>query len=450
MRKLLLTLLLLASSGLVAANPLQDYAYQAELNPAGQPLQRVELPLGVILQATQTNLGDIAVFNQDGKALPHAIARARGATLDHQRSLPFHEFSQFQRQNPKTVTTREQNQQEGSIYELETTETVSVQSERKVYLIELSTDSDSPDLDRLELRWTHEPANQMLRLKVEAGNDLDSMRVIKGQTTLTNQQTDDLTWRSIRGIPRQQKYLRLTPDASVSRFELHEVTGFWQEKLPVPDLTHTIDTVLTRHDDGEYYHFSMPSNVRPISLRIIPAESHSIVSGDLYGSMDNFDKRYRLYSNFRHHNIDSSEVKPSKPIKLGRRNIDKAWIRFSHEVSAPPEVELTYAQYELIFLGDDNGPYHLAWGNHEAQGNGNRLTALLQDSLPEAQQRSTLVTLRQAEDAGGEERLAPKAELPWQKWTLWALLILAGLVAMRMAIRLYREMNTTENAGSDA
>ena len=439
MRNLSLAVLLLFHSSGIAANQLQDYAYQAELNPADQALQRVELPLNIILQVTQSDLGDVAVFNRDGKPVPYAITRAQDKTLDHQRNLPFHEFSQFQRQNSKTVTTREQNQQDGS--ELETTQTVPVQSERKVYLIELADEADAARFDRVELNWRHEPANQMLRLKVEVGNDLDSMRVIKGNTTLTNQQSDDLSWRSIAGIPRQQKYLRLTPDDSVSQFELHRVTGFWQEKQAAPQLSYRIKTELTRHDEGEFYHFTMPSQVHPRSLRIIPADSHSIVSGDLYASHSDFDKRYRLRSGFRQHNIEGDEVKPSEPIKLRRQRLDDLWIKLSHDVSSPPRVELNYAQYELIFLGDGQEPYFLAWGNHEAGGKQDRLTAVLQDSLAEAQRRGSLVTLRQPEDAGGKGRLAPEPKLPWKKWTLWALLILAAIIAMRMAIGLYREMN---------
>ncbi|MCP4390443.1 MAG: DUF3999 domain-containing protein, partial [Gammaproteobacteria bacterium] len=35
------------------------------------------------------------------------------------------------------------------------------------------------------------------------------------------------------------------------------------------------------------------------------------------------------------------------------------------------------------------------------------------------------------------------ATLPWKKWLLWALLVMAALVTGRMAFRLYREMNSS-------
>ena len=54
--------------------------------------------------------------------------------------------------------------------------------------------------------------------------------------------------------------------------------------------------------------------------------------------------------------------------------------------------------------------------------------------------------LGSTETAGGATRLNPQATLPWQKWLLWALLVLAALITGRlitgrMAYHLYREMN---------
>jgi len=108
-----------------------DFAYQASLSEVGQPLQRVPLPLEIILDLTRADLGDIAVFNAQGKQQVHTIMRAPEPVQEISRTLLFHEFSRFMRQHSKTVTTREQNQQAGSLSELETTETVPVQTLRK-------------------------------------------------------------------------------------------------------------------------------------------------------------------------------------------------------------------------------------------------------------------------------------------------------------------------------
>jgi len=41
----------------------------------------------------------------------------------------------------------------------------------------------------------------------------------------------------------------------------------------------------------------------------------------------------------------------------------------------------------------------------------------------------------------GVSRLAPLPTLPWKKWLLWSLLVLASIITGRMAFKLYREMS---------
>lgn len=102
---------------------------------------------------------------------------------------------------------------------------------------------------------------------------------------------------------------------------------------------------------------------------------------------------------------------------------------------------MRYPRYEVLFLGDGNGPYRLAWGNHAQQIVTAALSDLLDGHLEDIQQRGVLVQLGSTEKAGGETRLSPQATLPWKTWLLWALLVLAALVTGGMAYRLYREMN---------
>jgi hypothetical protein len=442
MRRLLYPCLLIFLIGPVrAATSQQDYAYQALLSETDQPLQRIELPLDVMLALTNANLSDLAVFNVHGKQQPHAVMRTPAAVSEHTLVLPFHEFSSFQRQNSKTVTRREQSQQAGSISELRTTETIAVESVRKDYLIELAPDADTPEFERIELQWVHEPAGQLLELKVEVGNELDNLRVIKQRKNLTNQSSDDNAWRSIDDIPRNHKYMRLSPVNAVTRFELQQVHGHYRKTGQVPGLTHQIEPSLSQQEQGEFYFFEFPSAVRAETMRIIPSTPHSVIKGDLYAGNAEFDTRQRIYSGFSQHNIDDDEVKPSKPIRLTRRNLDKAWFSINPGATSPPLVELNYPQYEVIFLGDDNGPYTLAWGNYENKVAVTDLAGLVEGNLQQAQRRSALVSLVKIQVSGGTARLTAPTELPWQKWLLWSLLLAAALVTGKMSFSLYREMN---------
>ena len=74
-------------------------------------MQRIALPLDILLDLTRADLADLAVFNASGKALPHALTRARATEQRHTRDLPFYEFSSYLQQRSKTITTREQDRQ---------------------------------------------------------------------------------------------------------------------------------------------------------------------------------------------------------------------------------------------------------------------------------------------------------------------------------------------------
>jgi len=434
-------LLLFLTGPAGAATSQQDYVYQALLGESDQPLQRIELPLDVMLALTNANLSDLAVFNEHGKQLPHAVMRTPEAVSEHTLVLPFHEFSSFQRQNSKIVTRREQSQQAGSISELRTTETIAVESVRKDYLIELAPAADAPAFDRIELQWAHEPAGQLLELKVEVGNELDNLSVIKQRKTLTNQASEDNAWRSIDDIPHNQIYMRLSPINAVTRFELQQVRGHYRKSEQAPGLTHQKKPSLIQQEQGEFYFFEFPSEVNAESMRIIPSTPHSVIKGDLYAGSAEFDTRQRIYSGFRQHNIDDDEVRPSKPIKLPRRNLDKVWFSMNPGSTTPPLVELNYPQYEVIFLGDNYGPYTLAWGNYENKVAVTDLAGLIEGNLQQAQRRSALVSLVTIQESGGIARLTAPTELPWQKWLLWSLLLAAALVTGKMSFSLYREMN---------
>lgn len=441
-KKLVALILLTLAAPVKAETSLQDYAYQARLSDSDQALQRVVLPIDVIINLTHSDLSDLAVFNISGKQLPHAITRTPKTVIEHNSQLAFHEFDRFLQQNSKTVTTREQTQQADSLTELQTTETIAVQSLRKDYLIELSVNDKTPNFDRIELTWAHEPAGQILEVRVEVGNELDKLRVIKSRKSLTNQESKDHNWRSIKGIPRNQKYLRLTPVNDVTSFELQNVIGHYREIKDAPVVTYQLDPETSQQDGVQFYTFEFPSMVWAEAIRIVPTEANQVINGDLFAIWGKDETRKPIRTGYRQHNISTDDVKPSKPIGLPRRSYQSIWFTSRAELAEPPSVELIYPQYELIFLGDDIGPYTLTWGNFEGNGEKIDLKGILKGDLKQAQQRGALVTLDSIRESGGPTRLAPQPTLPWKKWLLWTLLILAAIVTGRMAFRLYRELNS--------
>ncbi len=424
-----------------SASKLQDYAYQALLSENDQPLQRVSLPVEVLKNLTRADMSDLAVFNVDGKRLPHAVIATPDRVTERELELPFHEFDRFLKQRSKTVTTREQNRRDDAISESATTETLPVRSVRKVYLIELKPDQGGHKFERIELQWSHQPASQMLEVRVEAGDEIDRLRSIDSRKSLTNLESSDLEWRSIGGIPANNRYLRLTPINDVTAFELQKATGIYRETSPAPRLASPVELEISDEDEGRFYAFATPWKVGAEQMRIVPAQTDSVVSGDLYVTWSDNEQRSRALHRFRQHNLGQTGIKPSRPIRLPRRAYRKIWFTSSDNLETAPGVELIFQQYQAHFLGDGNGPYTLAWGNHEAQPQAADLNALLQKNLRDSRNHGAIVTPGAIHDSGGAARLAPRPALPWKQWLLWALLVLAALITGRMAYRLYREMN---------
>jgi len=440
----LLGLILLLPTTTMAA-PL-DYAYQARLDKADFALLRVPLELEVILNLTRADLGDIAVFNAAGKQLLHSITPAQGSTLNQNRELAVHEFSRFQSQQSRTVTTREQTRQPNSLSEQVTTETIALQKRHKDYLVEFDDEAaKTATLERIELYWTQEPVDQILKVRVEAGNTLDELRVIQPGKSLANRDSSDPGWRSIEDIPAGVRYLRLTALNDVTRFDLQRVVAHYSETRPAPVLSHRLTTEPEHDGDAVFYRIDYPSAVSAQSLRIIPATPNSLISGQLYGQWGDSEERRVIRDNVRQHNMVGEDIRASKPIRLPQRQYRAVAISSDSELTAAPAIELIYPQYELLFIGDGSGPYTIAWGNRDSTAASSELASLLADSLAEAQRKAVPAALGKIERAGGEARLRQSVELPWKKWLLWTLLVLAVIVTARMAFRLYREMDATSS-----
>ncbi len=437
---LLLSVLLF--SALVQANSSPEhYAYQAELTESETALQRVAIPIDVLLAVTRADLGDISVFDSSGKSLPSSIRKVPRQKLAKQIELPFHVFSTYLKRSSKIVTTREQSSQKNQMSEVQTTETISVDQARRVYIIELGDDDSDIIIQSVELEWTHEPADQLLKLKVEVGNNLDNWRTIRPAKNLTYKNTDKIEWRTISGIPKSKKYLRLTPLKSVNSFEIQKVVGNYHESIPEAKIWHRLAALRQLEDHQEFYAFDMPAVVKADQLRLIPATEQTLIGGDLYAGNDDFEHKRRVRSGLQQHNISGSEIKPSPDINLPPQRYKHWWFKPGRVLDSPPHAEIAFPVYEMMFLTNDAGPFRLAWGNFEASARNNDLTGILSNAQKQTQ--AQLVLLRTVDIVGGEARLAPAVKLPWLKWLLWILMFVAVAATGKMAISLYRDMKST-------
>lgn len=419
-----------------ATGDTDQFAYQAKLSASRQALQRIELPVEVLLEVTRADLGDIAVLDADGKRLAAWVRKLPPQHSPAQIDLTFYRFHSYEKVPPKTVTRRQQEQRHDQLSEVTTTETIAVNETTNHYIIELPEADSGIVITDIRMQWLHQPADQLLRLKLETGNSLDQWRMLQPDKSLTNLHPDNDEWRSISNIPRDQKYLRLTPLESVQSFELLKVSGSYLRTAQQSVLTYTLPALHRAPEHGEFYAFNMPSPVKALTLRIIPGEAQGLINGDLFASEDTFERKHLIRSNIQQHNISNNNIKPSQAIALPLQNYLHWWFKPGQPLASTPQIAITLPVYELLFLGNDNGPFTLSWGNFESGAPTNRLIGMLDNQQP-----GETVQLGAKETAGGVSRLSPTATLPWFKWLLWSLLVLAAFTTGRMALSLYRDMN---------
>ncbi len=429
---------ILTSNVTAAISTPDQFAYQALVTESTQALQRVELPVEILLTATRADLGDVVVFDASGKPLPSWIRKAVIAESPVRYELPIYLFNSYRQNRSKTITTREQNQAQDTLSESTTTESVPIDEALQDYIIGLPETGLDLEIQSIELNWAHEPADQLLRLRVDVGNDLDSWRTIQDNKSLTNQNSENVEWRTIGAIPAGEKYLRLTPINSIRSFELTQAIGTYHQKAPERKFWHQLGELQKTPGQPGYFSFEMPSQVPALELRLIPGEEQSLISGVLHASHQGFNQNRLIDSNIQQHNITGSEIEPNKPIKLPVQHYVNWWFKPIQQPDSAPRAEIAFPVYELIFLGNDNIPYTLAWGNHEADVPANDLINLL--STEQQQHPSQLVQLGSRQVAGGESRLSPQAKLPWLKWLLWLLLAGAVITTGKMAASLIRDM----------
>ena len=435
----LLPAILINTLGAALSKP-EQYAYQAELSEATKALQRIELPVDILLTSTRADLGDVAVFDKNGKPVPIWLRKSLIPKLEKQFGLPVYQFNTYQQSSSKTLTIREQNQDQDQFSESTTTETVPVDQARQDYVIGLPEADEGLEIESIELDWTHQPADQLLKVSIEAGSDLDSWRTIQSNKSLTNQESDDAKWRTIDNIPKGEKYLRLTPLNSIRSFEIKQVIGTYQRNETVKKIWHQLGDLKKMVDRPGYYKFDMPSNVQAIELKLIPGEQQTLINGDLYAGREDFEQKRLIASNIQQHNISGREIEPNKSINIPAQSYVHWWFKPGQTLSSTPKVEISYPVYELLFLANDNGPFRLAWGNYESEALSNDLIGILS---PEQKQQpaSELVEMGKMQIAGGDARLSPGEKLPWLKWFLWLFLVVAVIITGNMAFNLFRDMN---------
>lgn len=415
-----------------------DFASHTPLTVSGEgPWYRLELPLALQLNARQSNLNDVRVFNADGQAQPYAITLAEPQRQDDQTPVavkwfPLYNSDDARDAEPKIRVERSSN---GTLVEVQPQGEIEAGEEiLRGWLLDTST--IKAPLDQLILDWSTEREG-FQRFSIEASDDLQHWkRWGEGQVARLSF-ADELVEQRVVTLPgRNARYLRL----------------LWSTPQSAPTLTsaqvvHTRPGVLplswSPSIDGNVekpgvYIWQLPVALPLERMKVAISQPNSLAPAALYGRRDSNSPwqlidsglLYRLTQNGQDVVQDEMEL-PGDVVQQLKLEVDD---RGGGLGSEAPKLSFAVRGTQLVFLGRGAPPYSLAIGNPTIKSASLPLSTLVPGVTPEklAALGSAKLTVTPVAVAAP---VAPVSAGPdWKRIGLWSVLVLGVLFLGWMAL----------------
>jgi hypothetical protein len=440
--KNLVWLLFVVSVAQAAATPrLDDFAYAADILLQGDgAIYRLDLTKRVYQGVTRADLGDLRVFNAGGNPVPHSLVlsadeQAKAVT---QHELPL--FPLYQDEAGDGAGVRLRIEQGASVQRI-VLERTGGDAERRIsgYILD-GRDLDAP-VHRFSFDWDSEQ-DFLVRVDLEAGDDLESWRGVARNVTLANLHHlgRHLQRNRIEVNPVKAGYFRLRfkePDQAI------ELAAVQASGSHVSHITHYEDLtlpVLPGGEAGEYL-FELPTGLRGEWLSIHLPEVNTLVGAGL-ASRSSTDQPWAQRRQVTLYRLRQQGVElVNDDLSLGRGQ-DRYW-RLTVDRSGGglgeglPEISLRWRPHELRFVARGDGPFTLAWGSARPMPAAPASTnGMLRQTGLAAEPAELTGAVRQV---GGDGVLRPPID--WRQWLLWTVLVLGAGLLLWMAWRQFRHMN---------
>ncbi len=423
-----------------------DFATQVPLSVSGEgPWYRLELPLAVQLNARQTDLSDVRVFNAAGEPQAYALAR-EAAQVDDNRVLtnvkwfPLYDSADDTERAPGV---RVQSNLNGTLVEVQPSSQLEAGEEvLRGWLLDAS--GIKAPLQQLILDWTSE-RDGFQRFSLEASDDLQHWQSWgEGQVARLTFADERVEQHEV-GLPGQSaRYLRLlwnTPQAApiLTSAQLQSASP---RSLPLP-LVWSQALAGSSVKAGEYiWQFPMGLNVERVQIVLDQPNSLApvVLSGRREGSLPwrpmSSGLLYRLTQNGQ--DVLQNELQLSgQTVQQLRLVVDE---RGGGLGGQAPTLTFAVRATQLVFLARGAGPFTLALGSATAKAANLPLSTLIPDFSA-----AKLATLGRASVDGGAVVTPAAAAVPaptgtdWKKFGLWAVLLLSVFFLAAMAVSLLRK-----------
>lgn len=435
----LLGSLLCAASLSQAGDLPDDFTVHAPLTLSGEgPWYRLELPLAVQLNARQSTLNDVRVFNADGQAQPYAITqsppqRAADQTPIAVKWFPLYNSDGAREAEPKIRVERTPN---GTLVEVQPQGEIEAGEEiLRGWL--LDTSAINAPLDQLILDWSSE-RDGFQRFSIEASDDLQHwQRWGEGQVARLSF-AEELVEQRVVNLPgRNARYLRLLWKSPLSAPTLNAVQLI--STLPGVLPLSWSPPISGRTEKSGVYVWQLPVALPLERMKVDITQPNSLAPAVLYGRRDSnapwqlIDNGllYRLSQNGQDVVQDEMEL-PGNVIQQLKLEVDDRGGGLGKDA---PALSFAVRATQLVFLGRSAPPYSLAVGNPTVKSAALPLTTLIPGVSLEKLNTLSRATMASTPVAPAAPVTPAEATgLDMKRIGLWAVLVLGVLFLAWMAL----------------
>lgn len=452
-------LLMVLAAGIPAnaATPaLDDFAYGFPLPLVkGEGLYAITLPLMVYEKVTQSDLGDLRVFNGAGETVPLAVRRPLVESRQNRQAVPYFPLPGRTQAPATDLSLRVSRNTDGSVITVDSGSSAAASPAPSSYLFDTTKLTPAPI--ELELRWDR-AAGTVFTVSLSQSSDLIHWSPLVGRAVLADLDYNgsSVTVRRIVLPGKTLPYIRLDCSDCPQPLQLREVIAVsgssaspdqWQWLQLQPKQSQNDNEALV-------FEYELAAKISVTALQLQFARNNSLARAAIESRSAAGDPwQHRGHGDFYRLNLQG--VALNNPFLLCPSTADGLWrLRIVSDAAGlasggdAPLLELGWREEQVVFLGRGPGPYTLAFGSarlEQAPPRGDNLVlAALQatrsESLVQRIEPGPVQTL-----AGEKVRQPQLLTVSWKKILLWAILLAGVALLAAMARTVYREMQAKKN-----
>lgn len=437
--RLLLACLALALAAPAAAQTTDDFAWQWPIQADDQASAHLLVLDAEVLQYVQrADLGDLAVFNADGKPVPFAHLPPQGEDFVLRDPVPWLRVPLPEPGQGEDLSLRLERYADGRLrgLELQASEQQTAPTGRHDLLLDRGEDPDAASTLHVQLGYEARlPVN--LRVSVSGSDDLIGWRRLGHGLPLIALDDNGLRIERLRlDFERSDaRYLRLSIEnegnwPQIDRLEIERRVRSGDER---PWLSLELQGEPVPGEPGAFRYTSpAPVLVERVDLRLADANSVAAVQ---INARDTGQEWWGMAAGFTAFRLGqgANEVRHLAPDTYARR--DREWqVSTQPALASAPTLVLQYRPEHFVLLAQGPAPYTLVAGSTRVA----RPNYPVHTALAASGEQPAPATLGARSEAGGEAALAPRRGEDWQRWLLWAVLAIGAGLVLWMSARVLK------------